>query len=133
MTYRDDNGGDFIAPFAKTNPMREKTSGANRAPGHKVNVTTPASKKISVDGPSNKDIIVSLHDDRYKNILMPYFKVLGEEKSNERANEIGIKLFNDMKRSGARFFNLRKLKDNDKLHTTYKVINDDMALKSECR
>ena len=75
--------------------------------------------------PTGTDIILSLSDEKYKQILTKIFQSLGPVKDNIRETEEAEKIFNELKSTGGRFF-----KQNRLTKKCY-LVNDGEALKSK--
>lgn len=71
------------------------------------------------------DVVLSMRDERYKQILYREFHSLGMTRDPPREEKVAMKLFTKFKRDGARFFYL------DRQNSLVRL-KEEEALKSKC-
>ena len=85
----------------------------------------PQNKRKRTPGTRVADVVLSMRDERYKQILYREFHSLGMTRDPPREEKVAMKLFTKFKRDGARFFYL------DRQNSLVRL-KEEEALKSKC-
>eukprot|EP00985_Skeletonema_marinoi_P008444 scaffold3840_cov156-Skeletonema_marinoi.AAC.1 len=123
---KKDYAEELIAPTSPRRSTRPRTAPENQ-PQQKITRTNYGSS-----GPAENDIVLSLNDERYREVMWKHFRLLGAKTpgDNSREEEIGNRLFQWFKtglRRGGHFY--KKEPRGDEI---FKV-DDDLALRKIIR
>ena len=118
-------------------PRRERRSKISSAdknamtPRRSTRKHTPSEATRNKEDPSDEDVILSLNDEKYKEIMWRHYNILGKKQPGDKSREedVGNQIFISLKKSlgrGGRFF--KKMSHGDIVF----VVDDVGALQSEC-
>ena len=87
-----------------------------------------SSEEEEVAEPSNCDIVLSLHDERYKEVMWRHYRMLGKARDGDREAELASDILALFKRGMAEEGRFLKRKACGK----HVIVGDDVALASKC-
>jgi len=90
--------------------------------------TTPNEEdggSTSSDPISSNDVVLSLREERYKEVMQNLFKILGTLRDSAREESAAVELWTHLKNQGARFY---RLESGDKGHYSKRRVEDGEAL-----